>query len=265
MKLRSYPLLLCLVLAVNGVAQVQRSNDANGNVWTSHWGDHRIHEQWSIHTEGHWRRTDLGARWQQLLLRPAVNFHMNEQVMFTAGYSYYANYPYSTYPIAFRNWEHQLWQQVQLTHTIGRVRVQHRFRMEERFLARMKPTEADPAKGELDRYTYQNRFRYRVWMTVPLGKHEKVVPGVFTLNFYDEVFLNFGDASRLDHINQNRISALLGYQVCGPLNILAGYLYQTIQRPGAANGADLMELNSTIQVAAVYNLDLRKKEPAPKP
>jgi hypothetical protein len=48
---------------------------------------------------------------------------------------------------------------------------------------------------------------------VPLGAHDKVEPGVFTANFYDEVFLNFGDSQRLDYIQQNRISALLGYQV----------------------------------------------------
>lgn len=257
-------LFAALVLLGSSLAQTHRITDANANLWISHWGDHRFHERWSFHTEGHWRRADLGVRWQQLLLRPAINFHLNDQVMFTAGHSYYVNYPYGTYPITFRNWEHQLWQQVQLTQPLGRVRVQHRFRMEERFLARMQPTESDPAQGELDGYTYQNRFRYRVWVTVPLGKHEKVVPGVFTLNFYDEVFLNFGDASRLDYINQNRISALLGYQVCGPLNILGGYLYQTIQRPGAANGPDLMELNSTIHFALVYNLDLRKKEPSIK-
>jgi hypothetical protein len=97
-------------------------------------------------------------------------------------------------------------------------------------------------------------------VTLPLGNHEKVEPGVFSANFYDEVFLNFGDSQRLDHIHQNRISALLGYQVNKQLNILAGYLYQSIQRPGAAAGSDLIELNSTAHIALVYNLDLRRKE-----
>jgi hypothetical protein len=109
-----------------------------------------------------------------------------------------------------------------------------------------------------DSYTYQNRFRYRVWLTLPLG-HDKVEPGVFSANLYDELFINFGDSQRLDYVNQNRLSALLGYQVNKPFSILAGYLYQVIQRPGAANGSDLLEQNSTLHLALVYNADLRKK------
>ena len=244
-------------------AQTDRVTDPNSNLWVSHWGDHRLSKHWSLHTEAHWRRAELGARWQQLLLRPAINFHLNDQVLFTQGYSYYINYPYREYPIKFQTWEHHLYQQVQLTQPLGRVKVQHRFRMEERFIAKMKADPADPTQGQLDEYTYQSRFRYRVWVTIPLGKHEKVEPGVFTANFYDEVFLNFGNSYQVDYINQNRISALLGYQVCKPLNVMAGYLYQTIQRPGAASGVDLMELNSTVHVVLVYNLDLRKKEAAP--
>ncbi|MBL7950420.1 MAG: DUF2490 domain-containing protein [Flavobacteriales bacterium] len=249
---------LALCVCSGSFAQTHRITDANSNLWISHWGDHRFHDRWSFHTEGHWRRTDLGEHWQQLLLRPAINFHLNDQVLITQGYSYYINHTYSTYPIRFQNWEHHLWQQIQLTQAIGRVRIQHRFRMEERFIARLNADADEPSRAVFDSYGYQNRFRYRVWVTVPLGGHEKVAPGVFSVNLYDEVFLNFGDPTRLDHINQNRISALLGYQVNKELNALVGYLHQTIQRPGAAAGIDLLELNSTIHLALVYNMDLRK-------
>ncbi len=251
-------LVLAGMLPSAASAQTPRATDPNANLWVSHWGDHRISEHWSLHTEGHIRRAELGPQWQQLLLRPGVNYHLSEQVLFTAGYSYYHNYQYGAFPIKFDNWEHHLFQQVQLGQAIGRVRLAHRFRMEERFLAKVEASQDDPATGVLEEYAYQSRFRYRVWLTVPLGQHQKVEPGVFSANFYDEVFLNFGDSQRLDYIHQNRISALLGYQVSKPFSILAGYLYQTIQRPGAANGADLMELNSTIHVALVYNMDLRK-------
>lgn len=259
MQLNLAALHFLLVTCTGAFGQTHRITDPNANVWLSHWGDQRFASRWSFHTEGHWRRTDLGERWQQLLLRPAINFHLNDQVLITQGYSYYDNYPYSTYPIRFQNWEHHLWQQVQLTQVIDRVRVQHRFRMEERFIARLQADIDDPSRGVFDTYGYQNRFRYRIWVTIPLGDHEKVVPGVFSANVYDEVFLNFGDPTRLDHINQNRISALLGHQVNNELSVLLGYLYQTTQRPAAANGVDLMELNSTLHLALVYNLDMRKK------
>lgn len=249
-------LLTVFLFLANGLS-AQRVEDSNTNLWVSHWGDQRFSEHWSFHTEAHWRRADLGATAQQLLLRPAINYHLNEQVMFTLGYSYYENYPYGEYPIRFSNWEHHLFQQVQLGQSIGRFRLSHRFRMEERFIARHLPSADGPSEGEFDGYVYQNRFRYRVWLTLPLGQ-EKVEPGVFTANLYDEVFLNFGDSQRLDYIHQNRISALLGYQVSKPFGVLLGYLLQNIQRPGAAKGADLLEYNSTIHLALLLNLDLRK-------
>ena len=259
----SVRILLPLLLAAALPAAAQRVREPQQHLWVSHWGDQRISDRWSFHTEGHWRRDNLGKDWQQLLLRPAINFHLNDQVLLTQGYSYYFNYAYGDHPIRYQNWEHHLFQQVQLSgQAIGRARLQHRFRMEERFIARLKPSADDPSQGEFDGYAYQSRFRYRVWLTVPLG-HDQVEPGVFSANLYDEVFLSFGDSQRLDYINQNRISALVGYQVSKPVSLLAGYLYQTIQRPGAASGADLIELNSTLHLALVCNLDVRKpKVPA---
>ncbi len=253
-------ILLCaLLLSTWAISQGRRATDANGHLWISLWGDHRMSKHWSIHTEGHWRRADLGRNWQQLLLRPALNYHLNDQVMFTAGYSYYRNYSYGAYPIPFANWEHNAYQQVQLTGPIGRLSIAHRFRLEQRFLAKITQSASDPYRTELDSYIHQNRLRYRVGLTLPLGDHERVEPGVFSANLYDEVFLNFGDGQRLDYIQQNRISALLGYQVSRPMNLMMGYLLQTIQRPGAAEGSDLLEMNSTIHLVLVCNLDLRKK------
>ncbi len=245
--------------------QTQRVTDANSNLWITHWGDHRVSDRWSIHTEGHVRRADMGLHWQQLLVRPAVNFHLNEQVLFTIGYSYYRNYPYGRYPIAYPGWEHNVYEQVQLSQLIGRLKIAHRFRLEQRYLARIRASESGPGMGVLDGYFYQDRFRYRVWLTLPLSKRNKVGPGVFTANLYDELFLNFGDSQRLDLMNQNRISALLGYQLSTPVQVMAGYLVQNLQRPGAASGADLMEVNSTLQIALLWNLDLRKKKAMREP
>ena len=141
-------LLVSLLLATNTVSMAQRVTDANANLWVSHWGDHQISKRWSFHAEAHWRRADLGLNWQQLLLRPAVNFHLNEQVMLTQGYSYYINYGYGDHPIKYNNWEHHLFQQVQVGgHAVGRARLVHRFRMEERFIAKLIASNEDPTQG----------------------------------------------------------------------------------------------------------------------
>lgn len=247
-----------LALALSGYALGQRVVDRNSNLWVSHWGDHRFSDRWSFHTEGHWRRADMGENWQQLLLRPAINYHLHKEVTLTLGYSYYINYPYGDYPIKTSNWEHHVYQQVQLSQKIDRVSVAHRFRMEERYMAAMRLDPAGDGSYVFDTYVYRSRFRYRFWATIPLGAHTAVERGTLFASFYDELFLNFGESERLDFMQQNRLSGLLGYQFNDHGSVQLGYLLQTIQRPGAASGADLQEMNSTLHLVIVYNLDFRK-------
>lgn len=251
--------ITCLILiAITAMATAQRVTDDNGDLWLSDLGDHKLSDRWGFHTEAHIRQAEMGAMPQQLLLRPAINFHLNPEVMFTAGYSYYFNYRYGAWPIKTGTWEHQAYQQMQFTLRTGKVVLQHRYRMEERFIALQKADPSSESGHTFDAYLYQSRFRVRLMATLPLGKHEKVEPKAWSVSAYDELFLNFGDNARLDFMNQNRISGLVGYQFNKQGNLQVGYLLQTLQRPGAANGTDLVEMNSTLHVILIYNLDLRK-------
>ena len=249
--MRSIVAFCCFILVVS--VHAQRVADPNSNLWFSHWGDHRVHERWSLHSEFHIRRADMGASAQQLLIRPAVNYHLHDQVMLTGGYSYYENYRYGAYPIHFSNWEHHGFAQIQFTGSVGRLRMQHRYRWEHRWMARMLP---DEATGEafLDGYGTSERFRYRVWAILPIRSDTP-----WTLNGYNEIFLSLGGTAPGNRFSQNRISGLLGYQLNKELNLMAGYLFQTIDRPGAANGADVLEANNTLHIVAVYNLGMRKR------
>lgn len=255
--------LVAVADIVSGTQAIaQRVIDRNQHLWVSHMGDHRVGGRWGVHTEAHWRRSTLGEHWQQWMVRPAVNFHWRDDVMLTAGYSYVHNYPYGGWPLPSTSWEHNTYQQIQLTNKIGRFALAHRFRMEERWLSVMKPLADEPGAYELDRYNYQSRFRYRIGITVPFGRHTKVEQGALFATAYDELFISFGDSQRADFVQQNRLSALLGYQYNTSGNVQIGYLLQTIQRPGAAQGADLQEMNSTVHLVFTYNLDFRKTVPS---
>lgn len=245
-------LLSITCFLILSVAQGQRTKAPHSHVWFSHWGDHRVHERWSLHSEFHIRRADVGVTAQQLLIRPAVNFHLHEQVMITGGYSYYENYRYGGYPIRFPTWEHHGFLQAQLSNNIGRVRLQQRYRWEHRRMAQLR-ADTGPAQGVFDGYLASDRFRYRLWVTLPLGTN-----GPWTVNAYNEAFVSLGGTVTGDRFGQNRLSGLMGYQVNKELNVMAGYLHQTINRPGAALGADLLEVNSTLHVVLVYNWAFRR-------
>jgi hypothetical protein len=172
--------------------------------------------------------------------------------MVTGGYSYYENYRYGKYPIRYPNWEHHGFAQVQFSNLIDRVRMQHRYRWEHRRMAQLRPG-ADPSESVFHGYSASNRFRYRLWVTVPLG-----TKGPWTVNAYNEAFVSLGGTVPGDRFSQNRLSGLMGYQVSKELNVMAGYLHQTINRPGAALGADLLEVNSTVHIVVVYNWGFRR-------
>lgn len=239
-------------------AQSERVVERNQNFWFSHWGDHMVADKWSLHSEFHIRRADMGASAQQLLIRPAVNYHLNDQVMFTVGYSYYENYPFGEFPIRFQNWEHHIYEQAQITHRLGKLALAHRYRIEHRWIAQIVP-DYTGNEGVFDGYITSNRMRYRLWLTYPIGRSEK-----FTANTYWELFLVTRAASGVDRFNQNRLSAMVGYRPVKEVNLLIGYLQQDLERPGAANGEDLSQRNATLHIAAVVNLDLRKKKADPQ-
>jgi len=245
--------LLAFICPVLVHAQTDRVVESNQNFWFSHWGDHHVAEKWSVHSEFHIRRAELGATAQQLLIRPAVNYHLNDAVIFTVGYSYYENYGFGEFPIRFSNWEQHIYEQVQTTHRIGKLVMSHRFRIEHRWIARLVPNAAGD-EGVFDGYSTSNRMRYRIWNTYPLNKSGKL-----TANAYWELFLVTQAASGVDRFNQGRLAGMLGYRATKELNILVGYLHQNLQRPGAANGVDLDQRNATLHIAAVLNLDFRGK------
>jgi hypothetical protein len=252
MRIRLFVLLTCLLPLVAN-AQTDRVVEHNQNFWFSHWGDHFVAKKWSVHSEFHIRRAELGAAPQQLLIRPAANYHLNDDVMFTLGYSYYENYGFGEFPIRFSNWEHHIYEQVQTTHRLGKLTMAHRFRIEHRWIARIVPDETGN-EGVFDGYSTSNRMRYRIWNTYPLNKNGKL-----TANAYWELFLVTKAASGVDRFNQNRLAGMLGYRFTKELNVLVGYLQQDLQRPGAANGVDLDQRNATLHIAAIFNMDFRRK------
>src|SRR3982751_5425452 len=86
-----------LVLSVSKAAAQDRIIDNNFNGWYNYFGDHPIAGNWGIHLEGQYRRNLVITRWQQLLLRPGVNYQVSKLLLLTAGYGFIRSYPYGEY------------------------------------------------------------------------------------------------------------------------------------------------------------------------
>lgn len=212
----------------------QNVSDVNFHGWYSYFGDHQVKGRWELHLEEQWRRHDGGLKWQQNLVRPGVNYVLNENVTFTAGYGHILSWPYGDYPAAQRNLEHRLWEQVNVTQRFSRFRFAHRFRQEQRWI-REYDTEGDPV-----RFRYQNRFRYMGRVTIP-------TKGKWYSTFYDEIWFHISPNKGARTFDQNRAYAALGHKLSRNNSIEVGYMYQLLaQRNGVVT-----EHNHTLMVSFI--------------
>lgn len=243
--------VLCLTTeSATGQSATGRVWDINHHGWFMYFGDHPVRGKWGAHLEGQWRRHDVITRWQQLLLRPGVNYQFSENTMFTLGYAYVKTHPYGDYPANFPFPEHRIYQQVLVKQKAAGVRLQHRFRLEQRFLGRMIPGDGGAAK--LDSWRYQNRYRHFLKAEIPLGQNG--ARSNWYVAFYDEIFINFAPKHGAGVFDQNRAYAAVGHSLGKAGKAEFGYMNQILARRNSA----IRESNHTLQIGFFTSLPFGK-------
>ena len=227
MKMNIQKKIIVLLLCMSPL--MSWSQDETGN-WLMYFGSNRISEKFSIHSEVQFRNhTVFPNNTEQWLLRTGLNYHFTKNAFVTAGYAYIGSFVYESERDSPETEEHRIWQQLITNNYLGRVKFEHRYRAEQRWV------EDD----------FKTRFRYRLMLFIPVNK-PKMEPGAFFFGIYDEIFIN-GQEELFD---RNRLYGGIGYQVNKNLNLQTGMLYQRVRTTG----------KGYLQFGVVYNTDLRKKK-----
>lgn len=201
--------------------------DKTGN-WLMYFGTNRIHDNWSIHTEVQYRNHELAPNTvEQLLLRTGLNYHLSSSSMLTVGYAFVPSYVYESEQSEPETTEHRIFQQLIMTNKIGRIKFEHRYRIEQRWV----------------NDDYRNRLRYRLMAFIPINK-PVIEEGTFFVGIYDEVFMN----TKSTFFDRNRLYVSLGYQIKKSLQVQLGYLNQRVNPFGKHH----------LQLGVVFNTDFRK-------
>lgn len=134
------------------------------------------------------------------------------------------NYKTFTYPGNFEKPlkvnENRLWEQFVLTNAISRINLEHRVRIEQRWL-----------NGD-----YANRFRYRLALTVPLN-HVKMQDKTIYPWVFDEVFFS----NKEPYFLRNRFLLGAGYRFSKSVTLQAGFLRQSdFQADGSSTGKNFL-------------------------
>ena len=160
MKRFSRFMLIMLVLPLSLLSQ----HKDTGN-WLMYFGMNKLSDKFSIHTEVQYRNhTVAPVNIEQLLLRTGLNYHFSEKAFITAGYAYIASHQFESEQTNPESKEHRIWQQFILTNNLGRVKFEHRYRIEQRWV----------------NSDFRNRFRYRLMLFVPLNKPKIEKGAIFT-------------------------------------------------------------------------------------
>lgn len=219
-------------------AALGAETDNNANGWYMYFGDHAFGKsRFGAHLEGQWRRADLGLTWQQLLIRPALNFQLNKKVMLTGGYGFVDWHRYGDFPAKEEFKEHRTYEQAQITQKFLGLDWQNRLRLEQRHIL-----------GYAARY--ENRFRYMLRTNIPLPYYDKH----YYIGVYDEIFYNFGKNVAANVFDQNRAYIALGRQMGHQTRVEVGFMEQTIQQ----RSGKVFEHNHTLQVAIYSRLPFGK-------
>jgi len=240
-------LIISFLFGSLGVVSQKQIDNQNG-AWLMYFGNHKLTEKFSLHTEYQWRRSDYFNNWQQSLARVGIDYHFNKQNSVTTGYGWIVSYPYGEQPIGVTKNEHRIWQQFLNQSNSGRFYLNHRYRLEQRFIEKAFLNFNN--EKVIEGFNFRQRARYRFMVSIPLN-HNTMKDNTLFLGAYNEVFIGFGPGIGKNILDQNRLFGALGWKFNSKTNLQVGYLNQIIVK---SDGIQI-ERNHNLQLSLTHNFD----------
>ncbi len=233
--MRSY--LFAVLLVVSSSAIAQTSHLGSWNVINTKL---TLSEKWSVFNELQLRSHSFYNDHFYYEVKGGVSYAINKNFSVILGTGKYITYTVGdnfTKPITSN--ETRLWQQLTMSQYLRRLKLEHRYRIEQRWYSNN---------------TYKNRFRYRLMAALPLNK-EKIGPKTFYLASFDEIFLT----NKTPYFERNRFFFGFGYQFNKHVTVQPGYLYQFDYRNGNKIAKHFAQLTLLLDINA--HLSPREKIP----
>jgi len=210
--------VISVILMLPALLIGQNSNLGN---WLVYIGSKKVHDRWNVHHEVQYRNYNPIGDLEQLLLRTGVGYDLTPgNNNFLLGYGFIRSENYVGIDDKQSVDEHRIFQQFISKQEIGKFRVQHRYRFEQRFIADQ----------------FRVRYRYFLAVNYPLMIASATSSREWYLSAYNEIFLNSKD----NIFDRNRLYGGLGCRVNKALRLEAGYMNQFFN--GAGSGRDQINI-----------------------
>ena len=182
---------------------------------------------WGAYAEAQNRNYGIASHFYYYEVKAGVSYNIDNNSLFLLGTGRYTTYGFDAVDDGPQVTETRLWEQFTTNHFINRIKLEHRYRIEQRWLST----------------GYLNRFRYRLTASVPINK-PKLDPKTFFIAAFGEVFFN----NKQPNFERNRFSPSLGYKFSKQFTLQAGVINQ--RNYAIASSNDKNYLITT----AIYNI-----------
>ena len=204
-KTLNYIVVFLLLFGLTFQMQAQGSDVGN---WLIYIGNKKVNSKFNLHNEIQYRNYDAIGDLEQLLLRTGLGYTFKDNSSnLLLGYGYIVSENYKDENDKYAINEHRIFQQFTSSQTIGSIKIQHRYRFEQRFVER----------------DFKQRFRYFVSFNIPL----KIKKNTQTyLSVYNEIFMNTNSPV----FDRNRLYGGIGYNINNNIRIEIGYMNQFFEK-----------------------------------
>jgi len=213
-----------LILVAAAPLRAQRHTDTNVAAWFSFNGDVALDDRWGLTFDASYRRAGPLSETQAIFARPGISYEISPNVRIAVGMSRSESYPYGKVPNPYAYPESRAWEQLVLSQTAGRIAIQHRYRLEQRWQGARG---ADTSDHAIDHWVRLSRARYQLRATVPL-RGEAVAVHSSYLALSNEILIGFGRNVRYNVFDSNRAALTLGWRATESWRAELGYLNQLL-------------------------------------
>jgi hypothetical protein len=193
-------------------------------------------EKLSVFAETQLRSLKFYNNYHYYEYKGGINYKVHKDLMLTLGAGSYQTYKEGgNFVLPKNNDEFRLWPQVILFQTLGKFKIEQRYRAEFRFTSN----------------GYRNRFRYRFGLSYQFGKQKNEYKP-FQISASNELFFTDNEP----YFERNRSLIALNYKPTKAIILQIGYIHQFDYKINDETGRDFFQVGFLIELnrkRSVYN------------
>ncbi len=190
---------------------------------------YNLDNKWSLFGEAQLRSLEFYNNFHYYEYKAGVSFKVEKNINLSLAAGSYQTYnEEGNFMLPKNNNEFRIWPQLILFQSIGKMKIEQRYRAEFRFTSN----------------GYRNRVRYRFGLSYPLGK-ERNEYKPFQINANTEIFFT----NKEPYFERNRVSLVLNYKPSKATTLQIGYLHQFDYKINDETGRDFFLIGYSIELS----------------